>query len=157
MKAYAPTGALIVAASEIIPGHAILQDDSFIQNGDGSLSYDYAGETKIMWDEQRPKTENAKRMFICEEGYEWRQDELTLLDGSVEPPEKPELDPSIAPGSDIPTFRNTEMMDWWKMLNDECRKLGMEARRFGEAQKAYRTGKTPAMAAAEFKAVENAT
>lgn len=54
----------------------------------------------------------------------------------------------------VPTYRNTDHSSWWKMLNDECRKLGIADRTFGEAYDAYEVGETPATAAAQFAAME---
>jgi hypothetical protein len=54
----------------------------------------------------------------------------------------------------VQTYRNTEPSAWWKMLNDECRKLGIAERTFGDAYDAYQMGESPETAAANFKAME---
>ncbi len=55
----------------------------------------------------------------------------------------------------VPTYRNTERMDWWALLNDECKKLGIAERTFGDVWGPYEMGESPASAAAHFKAMED--
>lgn len=54
----------------------------------------------------------------------------------------------------VPTYRNTDPMVWWKLLNDECRKLGINDRTFDDAQGAFKMGESPSTAAAQFAAME---
>lgn len=58
----------------------------------------------------------------------------------------------LADYTKVPTYRNTEFMDWWQMLNRECAKLGLGERPFGEAHDAYEMGESPDTAAAHFAA-----
>jgi hypothetical protein len=45
------------------------------------------------------------------------------------------------------TKANTEFMDWWKLLDDEGKKLGVLGFGFSDARGAYETGDAPAKAA----------
>lgn len=54
----------------------------------------------------------------------------------------------------VPTRYNTEPAAWWKLLNDECRKLGLADRTFEDAYGSYEVGESPETAAAQFAAME---
>ena len=54
----------------------------------------------------------------------------------------------------VRTHRNTEPSAWWKLLNDECRKLGIADRTFEDAYGSYEVGESPETAAAQFAAME---
>ncbi|MHC2481595.1 hypothetical protein [Rhizobium leguminosarum] len=56
----------------------------------------------------------------------------------------------------VPTYRNTDRSEWWRQLNEECRKLGIAERTFGDAYDAYEMGESPSTAAAQFAAMDEA-
>ena len=78
MKAYAPNGAQIIGTAELTPGTALTMDDSFERDASGSISYDYAGETKMHWDGQETIERNGKVVLIDENGEEWTEDQIEL-------------------------------------------------------------------------------
>jgi len=73
---YAPNGKLITAAKDWIPGNALIMGAS--RNADGSLEIEWEGETKICWDGQHTETDAGLRIFLDEDGNEWREDQLFL-------------------------------------------------------------------------------
>lgn len=91
MRAYAPTGALIVGSSEFVYGVARINIDSFTRDNEGKMSFDWDGETKVNWDTQNnvsrlpeyrmfPSGESpvGKFVYTDEDGVEWREDQIVL-------------------------------------------------------------------------------
>lgn len=74
MYAYSPTGKLIVATADLIPGTAWITENSFTPG----LNFEYAGETEIHWDDQYVYEEGNERFFIDEEGDLWKESEIAL-------------------------------------------------------------------------------
>lgn len=54
------------------------------------------------------------------------------------------------------TYRNTESLEWWHMLNAECQRRGIPDRTFEEAYEAYYSGHTPTTAAVYFLVTSSA-
>ena len=79
-KAYSPNGDEIVATCDFVPANALIVMDSFARNPDGSLSFDWVGESKMCWDGQYTKHEDGKPLYVDERGMEWTADELVLSD-----------------------------------------------------------------------------
>lgn len=50
MRALSPTGSLIVAAADMVPGNALISENSFSRNKDGTLDHEWVGETTMCWD-----------------------------------------------------------------------------------------------------------
>jgi len=71
MKLYTPSGKQIIGTKETVPGTALTQE----YKTDGEPIYD--GETKVWWDDQKTVWSRGSRVYICEDGEEWRFDELT--------------------------------------------------------------------------------
>jgi hypothetical protein len=69
----APNGIEISGTSEILPATALI--DSI--NDDGTPNY--AGESKLWWDDQKTKTRDGKILFVDESGEEWTFDQLTPI------------------------------------------------------------------------------
>jgi hypothetical protein len=78
MTAKAPNGLRILGTKEIISGRAEISDGSYKRDADGNLTYDYAGETEIFWDEQKTVEQDGKEVFLDEDGGEWTADQITL-------------------------------------------------------------------------------
>ena len=75
-KLCAPDGTLITATRELIPGTCDLNPYGDItRNADGTLDFEWCGETEIDWDGQETVEENGERIFIDENGGELREDE----------------------------------------------------------------------------------
>ncbi len=66
---------------ETVSGCALLNEYP-----EGSGFYDYDGETKIWWDEQKTITSpNGRARMICYSGHEW----WSRIDWNAEPDEEP--------------------------------------------------------------------
>lgn len=80
-KAFSPTGSPIVATSDLVPANAMIAEDSFSREADGSLAFEYDGTgSKMCWDGQYTQEIDGKALFVAEDGTEWREDELVLRD-----------------------------------------------------------------------------
>ena len=83
MKQYhSPNGDLIVGTLEVVYGVALI-------NGiDEEGHPDYAGETKLDWNDQRPARDaTGERIWICDMGQEWRFDQLRpIQEDSIDVP-----------------------------------------------------------------------
>lgn len=89
----------IIGIFEMVPGRALI--NGFTEAEDGSLEPEYAGETEMWWDEQKPITsvDDMSRMpwsniegygiayqcrtagpfiYLDEDGNEWRRAQLTV-------------------------------------------------------------------------------
>lgn len=76
-KLYAPTGARIIGTLETVMGIADFTDAWKDENGEYGLSY--SGGTDIDWNSQVTVTDptSHERLFLCENGEEWRESQLT--------------------------------------------------------------------------------
>lgn len=84
MQAFSPRGAVITGTSDFV--YCVALVDNVRRGEDGEIAFDYIGETKVNWDGQ----ENVSRMprspygqkfvFVCDEGFEWTEDQLVLSD-----------------------------------------------------------------------------
>jgi hypothetical protein len=75
---YAPNGKRIVASKDWIPGNALI--NSATRNPDGTFDIEWAGETKICWDGQYTEESRGQRIFLDEDGNEWREKRLRLAE-----------------------------------------------------------------------------
>ncbi len=82
MKALSPSGAEIIGTADTIQATAIVQADTFTRNDNGSLSFDYTGESDVDWNSQRPHERDGKPLFIDENGARWTADQITLIEES---------------------------------------------------------------------------
>lgn len=82
---YAPNGQLIVGTLERVSGVALILEGTSSRAADGTLNFEYAGDTEIWWEEQKTVTRKGKRVFICEGGDEWTEDQLSLVEADDEP------------------------------------------------------------------------
>lgn len=73
------TGLPIRGTLETVRGRAEISEDSWTRKPDGTLGYDYAGDTTIWWDEQRTVTnDDGADLFIDEQGNECTADGIVL-------------------------------------------------------------------------------
>lgn len=79
MKAFTPTGKEIVGALETVPGCANIAPDSFRYEADGSIKFDYGGETRMYWEEQRAVETDGQPVYLDDDGEEWKEDELIFV------------------------------------------------------------------------------
>ena len=79
MKAYAPNGERITGTLETLNGVALIHEDVTRQE-DGKFTFQYAGETKVWWDDQVTVKRGDKIVFVDESGAEWTEDEIILKD-----------------------------------------------------------------------------
>lgn len=72
----APDGTRIAAVVETLYGNALV--DSVHRNPDGTLHFEYVGETEIAWDTQEAdrETTTGELLFLDEAGDEWRGSQL---------------------------------------------------------------------------------
>jgi hypothetical protein len=85
MRAYSPTGSLIVGTLERIPGVADIHTDSFARTDQGVVTFEFGGETDVDWDGQeticRPgKDGKSYVVYVDAVGDEWTEDQITLKD-----------------------------------------------------------------------------
>jgi len=73
----APNGLRIVASKDWIPGNAGIEKVSC--RPDGTLDIVWSGETQIGWDGQHTEEIGGQRIFLDENGGEWRENCLTLV------------------------------------------------------------------------------
>lgn len=99
MKAFSPTGKLIIATCDTVCVNANIKIDDVHRNGDGTLDIDFAGESDVSWDSQRTLTdERGVSLYVADDGTEWPEDCLHL-DGE-EPRPMPAI-PSVAPSAEL--------------------------------------------------------
>ena len=84
MQAFSPTGHRIIGTSDTIPATATIRHDSFIKRPDGSIDFDYSGETDVFWDGQETSTRDGKILFEDEVGAIWTEDQIVLKDENAE-------------------------------------------------------------------------
>jgi len=73
---YSPTGIPILGTLEKMTGCALVSHAT--RNPDGSLEFEYEGETKIYWDDQQTVTRNGQTIWLDEDGGEWPASTLVL-------------------------------------------------------------------------------
>lgn len=81
MRAYSPTGKLIQGTSDDVLCVAYVSPDSYRRKADGSLDWDWEGETKVYWDTQETKRDpNGELLWTDEDGIDWPTSQLILRD-----------------------------------------------------------------------------
>ena len=93
---FTPTGDRIIGTFEIVPGCALV--DGFTVDDDGKNPQpEYAGETKMYWNEQKGVREVSddrynyftvrdgdSTLYLDDDGNEWTLDELTIKDDETD-------------------------------------------------------------------------
>lgn len=80
MRATSPDGVPIVGTLETIQATAVVKEDSYSRNEKGEILYEWFGESEIHWDTQTTQERDGKIVFIDEDGEEWTEDQLVLVD-----------------------------------------------------------------------------
>lgn len=78
MRRYAvsPKGKEITGVFETCPCRAHISE--IFRNEKGEVEFQYAGESEMFWDEQKPVLRENKMVFLDEDGNEWTEDQLTF-------------------------------------------------------------------------------
>jgi hypothetical protein len=81
-----PNGTAIEGTLEGVKGKALVEAP-YSRRPDGTFDFEWVGETKIWWDEQRTIERDGKRVFVDETGDEFTEDQLELVEGNASEPE----------------------------------------------------------------------
>ncbi len=85
MKAISPTGAPIVGSSDWVPGNALIEERSWKRLPDGSVDFEWVGETVLCWDGQYTNERDGEDLYVDEDGEEWTADEIRLVEDDYDP------------------------------------------------------------------------
>lgn len=78
MKLISPHGSEIIGTLETIIGYAAFQEPKLDENG--KIDFEYSGETEINWNEQKTVERDGGRVFVDEDGREFNESQLKLVD-----------------------------------------------------------------------------
>lgn len=84
MHAYSPNGTPIIGTLETITARAEISADTFARNADGSIVFEYEGETEVFWDDQETVRRNGEVIYLDEDGGEWTAAQIVLKDDDEE-------------------------------------------------------------------------
>lgn len=76
----APNGLPIVGTLEICPCRSTIAQ--FWRLDDGTLDFDYSGNSEMFYDEQRIVERDSQRVFLDEEGNEWLESQLSVREAA---------------------------------------------------------------------------
>jgi len=79
-KLQTETGVAILGTLETLSGRAEIADTEITRNPDGTFEFEYQGSTEVFWDDQRTVVRNGQRIFLDENGAEWPEDQLELVE-----------------------------------------------------------------------------
>jgi len=80
-----PAGKPITGTLESLRGRANIIAGSARKDDAGGLEFEYGGETEIFWDEQCTVVRDDERVFLDEEGNEFAESELRLVEVKDKP------------------------------------------------------------------------
>lgn len=80
MRVTSPTGKAIIGTYEVIPGVALVRE--FRVHPDGTVEYEYAGETDVLFDDQYTSKVNGDPCYVDEDGHIWPESRI-LFDGKT--------------------------------------------------------------------------
>lgn len=86
MRALSPEGNEILGTYEMCPARAEISN--FSRNPDGSIAYEYAGDSEMFWDGQETVMKDGKVVFLCSDGKEWTEDQIKLVEDDYEDEEE---------------------------------------------------------------------
>jgi len=78
MYAYAPNGSVILGTLERLSGRAEICQDSFTLTGKGTVDFEWEGGTEIFYDDQETVKLEGERLFLADDGTEWKESEIIL-------------------------------------------------------------------------------
>jgi hypothetical protein len=103
MKAFSPKHVPIMGTLERIPGVCPVIEDAFQRGPTGALVFDhYDTGTEISWDGQVTVTRKGLTVFVDDDGGEWTEDQLILVESEADLPPLPS-DDSIRKFLDVST------------------------------------------------------
>jgi hypothetical protein len=76
----APNGLPIVGTPEVCPCRSRIAQ--FWRNRDGTLDFDYGGASEMFFEEQRIVQRRRERVFLDEQGNEWRESQLIVIEAA---------------------------------------------------------------------------
>ncbi len=76
----APNGLPIVGTFEICPCRSRIVQ--FWCNSDDTLDFDYSGASEMLFEEQRIVQRKNERVFLDEQGNEWRESQLIVIESA---------------------------------------------------------------------------
>jgi hypothetical protein len=80
MHAISPTGSPIVGTADMVPANALIQQGSFTRGADGAIEFEWEGESLCCWDGQYTKQRDGKDLYVDENGEEWTEDQIKLVE-----------------------------------------------------------------------------
>ena len=73
----APDGSIIMGTLDTIQACALIERAR--RKADGTLDFDWAGETKVYWDTQAPQTLEGRTLLMDESGRAWPEDQARIV------------------------------------------------------------------------------
>jgi hypothetical protein len=106
---YSPKGVLIAGTLEKVYGTGLITLGTAERLEDGTIDFEWAGETKMNWDSSSTEMslDNKERIFVCDDGQEWRESQLLLLTDEefeerfAEPEDEPKAADLLAAAKDV--------------------------------------------------------
>lgn len=101
--AFTKDGEAIVGTVDWISGLALIQGDSWQVGEDGTVQFEWAGETKMFWDACHTETYDGVAVYQTENGHEVSEDQIILME--VDKDGKPLIGgerPTFTPGRQTP-------------------------------------------------------
>ena len=80
MKAISPAGTEIIGTLDTVQARAEIIPGTFKRLADGSLDHEWEGSTEVFWDDQRTLKRDGKDIYLDDEGNEWTEDQIKLVD-----------------------------------------------------------------------------
>ena len=78
IQLFTPKGHPITGTLEVVRGRGHIGEITRLP--DGKLEIEYGGGTEMFWNEQRQVESEGERVFLDEDGNEWRESELEVRD-----------------------------------------------------------------------------
>ena len=82
MRRISPEGKTIIGTLEVMSGVALIDGAELLDKKEGRdrFELDYEGSTSIYWDSQKTVRQAAQRVFLDEDGGEWLEGVLRLVE-----------------------------------------------------------------------------
>lgn len=63
--------------------YAVANVAAVVRSPDGVYELDWTGTTDVFWDGQTIETLDGERLYVCTQGREWKESELTFVEGDA--------------------------------------------------------------------------
>lgn len=80
MRAISRNGSDIIGRYETCPCRAEILPGSFERSASGKIAFEWLGGTEMFYDAQEPIKKDGQSVFLDENGDEWTEDQITLVD-----------------------------------------------------------------------------